>query len=161
MANQPPTYPTFKCEVCGQKSVIHLTEVVHDQTREFHLCEQHAQTHPSRWGPGSPVRTVIPKLKWASSFLAGLEKEHNVTELVEALSDNDALVRRLAAIVLGDIGDAAVNAVPALIGRLKDNDQDVREQAASALSKIDTEAARRDGFLKRLFFKLTARHGTR
>ena len=47
-----------------------------------------------------------------------------------------AIVRRAAVEALGNIGPAAVAAVPALTEALKDSDSNVRSDAAWALSRI-------------------------
>jgi hypothetical protein len=61
--------------------------------------------------------------------------------LVQALHDDNALVRKRAAIALGRLGPAAHAAVGALEKALKDSDPDVRAAAAAALEKVDVRAS--------------------
>jgi HEAT repeat protein len=56
--------------------------------------------------------------------------------LIEALAADDSLVRREAALALGNLGAAARAAVEPLKARLGDDDPSVREAAAEALAKI-------------------------
>lgn len=60
-----------------------------------------------------------------------------VPVLIEQLSDEDYHERLLAAGILGAMGPAAVEAVPALEQALNDSDPGVRETAAWALKQID------------------------
>ena len=64
------------------------------------------------------------------------ESETAVLALIEALKDNDKVIRRRACITLGDMGFNAKAAVPALIEALKDQDEKLRKLAASALESI-------------------------
>jgi len=32
-----------KCDLCDKEAVVHLTQVVDGETKEFHLCEEHAK----------------------------------------------------------------------------------------------------------------------
>ncbi len=68
------------------------------------------------------------------------ESERELTEYVEKLTDQNASVRRKAAIALGRIGPAAKEAVPALITALKDENKYVRRVAAEALGRIGRAA---------------------
>ncbi len=63
-----------------------------------------------------------------------------VIGLVEALKDDDAGVRKNAALALGQMGDEAEAAVGALIATLKDADVDVRGAAAVTLGHIGPKA---------------------
>jgi len=60
-----------------------------------------------------------------------------VPVMIEALKDKKTDVRRSAAIGLGDFGDSAKEAIPALQATLKDHNALVREAAGHALSRID------------------------
>ncbi|HVK07386.1 MAG TPA: HEAT repeat domain-containing protein [Gemmataceae bacterium] len=64
-----------------------------------------------------------------------------VTTLRAALADPSAAVRVGATQALGEIGPAAGEAVPDLIGVLRDADETVRCRAAEALGRIGAEAA--------------------
>ena len=33
----------MKCDLCEQEAVVHMTQVVNGEMKEFHLCEEHAQ----------------------------------------------------------------------------------------------------------------------
>jgi hypothetical protein len=57
--------------------------------------------------------------------------------LVKALGDDDALIRKQAAVALKELGNKARHAIPALKKALKDNDTDVRAAAQAALEAID------------------------
>lgn len=57
-----------------------------------------------------------------------------ICALIEALKDEDEVVRQRVVSALGEIGD--VRAVPGLIEALKDKNKDVRWRAAVALGKI-------------------------
>ena len=57
-----------------------------------------------------------------------------VPALIHSLRDRDSMVRRIAALALGDLGDA--RAVESLIMALKDADKAVRRLAAEALGKL-------------------------
>ena len=63
-----------------------------------------------------------------------------VSGLCEALTDKDAAVRALAARCLGDLEDAARDAVPSLILALRDSDQSVRDNVKRALRYIGTDS---------------------
>jgi HEAT repeat protein len=64
-----------------------------------------------------------------------------VDALSEALASGRAVVRWLAAQVLGRLGPRARAALPALIGALRDRTPAVRRQAAAALGRIDPVVA--------------------
>jgi HEAT repeat protein len=68
-----------------------------------------------------------------------------VPALLEALKDDFWVVRNDAAGTLGQIGRQAVEAVPALLEALKDPDYYVRESSASALDRIDPAAKDNQG----------------
>jgi hypothetical protein len=63
-----------------------------------------------------------------------------VAYLIEALDDDDWLVRIQAAVVLGAMGPEAKAAVPALTDVLQDEDKYFRRHGAAALGKIGREA---------------------
>lgn len=62
-----------------------------------------------------------------------------VEEQMAKLKNKDSVVRRQAAMELGDMGKEAEKAVPALLKSLKDSDAFVRRYAAQALGKIAPE----------------------
>jgi len=62
-----------------------------------------------------------------------------VPKLVETLSHSSPVLRTSAALVLGEMGREADNAVSALIEALKDEDEDVRAEVESALRGIASE----------------------
>jgi HEAT repeat protein len=62
-----------------------------------------------------------------------------IRALQQALKDGDPLVRRSAAVSLGDIGFEAAAAVPALQEALKDTSPAVRQNAAWALGQMKSE----------------------
>jgi HEAT repeat protein len=63
-----------------------------------------------------------------------------VAAVVAALADNRAVVRKMAALVLGDLAVEAATAVGALAAALRDPDEGVRRRAAVALGQFRTEA---------------------
>ena len=63
-----------------------------------------------------------------------------VSQWIEVLKDKDVRVRNAAAFVLGQIGPAAKDAVPALSEALKDKEGYVRRAAVSALGRIGPAA---------------------
>jgi HEAT repeat protein len=66
---------------------------------------------------------------------------HRVVEAaLAALADDRAGVRKMAALVLGDLALAAAQAVPALAAALRDADEGVRRRAAVALGQYRAEA---------------------
>lgn len=64
-----------------------------------------------------------------------------LSEMQQALSDKDGDIRSVAATAIGNLGAAAVTAVPALIAQLKgDSVKEARETAARALGRIGKAA---------------------
>jgi len=59
-----------------------------------------------------------------------------VPALIEALKDDDYIVRQYAVEALGRIGPKAASAVPGIRAALNDEYPDVREAAAKALREI-------------------------
>ena len=64
-----------------------------------------------------------------------------VEALVGALRDERIIVRKMAALVLGDLAVEADTAVPALAESLRDPDEGVRRRAAVALGQFRTQAS--------------------
>jgi vesicle coat complex subunit len=62
-----------------------------------------------------------------------------VPALIEALKDEDADVRRGAALGLGTFGEKAETAVPVLQAAQRDREAEVRKAASVALSYIDPQ----------------------
>ncbi len=60
--------------------------------------------------------------------------------VIEALRDERVVMRKMAALVLGDLGVEAGQAVPALAAALADPDEGVRRRAAVALGQFRGEA---------------------
>jgi len=71
-----------------------------------------------------------------------LRKIHQTSfhDLVDSLDNKDVIVRINAAQELGDMGEKAADAVPALIKCLDDDKAEVRKNAAYALAKIGKPA---------------------
>jgi Skp family chaperone for outer membrane proteins len=65
------------------------------------------------------------------------QEDPSLAPFVKALEDENALVRKRAAIALGRLGDRAKGAVLPLRRAAKDTDNDVRSAAAAALEKIE------------------------
>lgn len=65
------------------------------------------------------------------------EPPPGLAELIARLSDDDWRVRLEAARAIGDLGPAAISAVPALEERIVDENGDVCNAAAEAMSKIE------------------------
>jgi HEAT repeat protein len=77
--------------------------------------------------------------KRAQQELLGLDadrKRHVVTQLIPSLEQDDAFVRKWAAISLALVGPAAQEAIPALLQEVSDRQQDVGQAARVALSEI-------------------------
>ena len=68
-----------------------------------------------------------------------------VPDLLEALKKGPKADRNMILITLGEMGDKAKDAVPAVVASLQDDDEYVRAAAAEALKKLDPEAARKAG----------------
>jgi len=62
--------------------------------------------------------------------------------LIEDLKHQDSSVRAGSAVLIGDLGHRAVDAVPALAEAVSDNDRDVRRLAIGAISVIATSERR-------------------
>jgi hypothetical protein len=88
------------------------------------------------------MSVVVIRLTAALAVLAFLlPAQHSVRELVTQLQskDSDAVVRRSAALALGQMGAAAKEAVPPLVASLK-SDAVVRRSAALALGQMGAAA---------------------
>ena len=68
-----------------------------------------------------------------------------VSDLLQALKDGPKADRNMILVTLGEMGDKAQDAVPAVVESLNDSDEFVHAAAASALKKLDPEAARKAG----------------
>ena len=76
-----------------------------------------------------------------SICISGCEtQEQEVKKLIKALQHKNSQVRRAAAGKLGEIGEDAKDAVPALTIALQDESRDVRTSAAGALGAIGKSA---------------------
>lgn len=105
---------------------------------------------------GEHARAAVPALKerltdevpearwWAAFALASIDPPStDVTLLTEALRDGKYDTRRRAATLLGDLGPAALPALPALQDARTDEDEDVRQRAAAAVKQLRAVARRR------------------
>ena len=63
-----------------------------------------------------------------------------VQQLSQALGDPNSAVRTMAALSLGDFGQAATDAIPALRNALNDSSADVRDAASASLDRVDPSA---------------------
>lgn len=83
-----------------------------------------------------PNRSMNMAAAGALRFLDLQASRHVMEQLLPALSDSNAEVRRHACAMLGSLGLLAKPAVPLLIGMLADEDDLVRERAVGALGAI-------------------------
>jgi HEAT repeat protein len=81
----------------------------------------------------------------AAVALGCIKSEVAIPVLIDAVKDNDADLRRVAAFALREFGAKAKPAVPTLIHALSDSDMYVRQHAGWALQEIDPEAAKKAG----------------
>jgi len=81
--------------------------------------------------------TLIERLRDSASL--ALQSKEALTQLVDALSDEDAAVRYWGAIGLGNLGDDAAVAKAQLLSQLQDASPSVRIAAARALCGIGEE----------------------
>jgi HEAT repeat protein len=86
---------------------------------------------PCKWTRAS-VPLALLRVSEAS------ERKDVVSALVEALDDNEAIVRESAAWGLGELGSEASAATPKLTTTLQDEIKNIRLYAAAALMKIDS-----------------------
>ena len=72
------------------------------------------------------------------------QEQKEIKRLIGELQDQDedSSVRSNAAIALGNIGEGAKDAVPALIQALQDQNSEIRYHAAMALGEIGSEQMR-------------------
>jgi HEAT repeat protein len=82
------------------------------------------------------LRDALAMEAAAANILLGLGNSA-VSPLMDALSHENPIVRRWAASVLGGMGSAAEEAVPALTEMLMDSDVDVQRAAQAALDAIE------------------------
>jgi HEAT repeat protein len=66
----------------------------------------------------------------------GPEAREAVPTLLELLQDESIQNRRLAAWTLGNIGQGAVEAIPALLVAVRNSNEGVKQMAREALEKI-------------------------
>lgn len=78
------------------------------------------------------------RVRWEAAIALAAMGKDSITTLIEALDEKDSKTRHAAAYALGEIGPAAVTAVPALVRSLNDQDQAVRNSAAYSLTTIGT-----------------------
>jgi HEAT repeat protein len=74
------------------------------------------------------------------SLRGAFEPRRAVSILIRVLDDKRPDIRETAAQALGNMGDKAREAIPALKARLKDDNEAVRKKAAEALQMIDPTA---------------------
>ena len=89
-----------------------------------------AKVGPEAWAQSVGRRPPADRLRGAA-----------VPELAKALSDQDPIIRGLAALGLKDAGLAALPALDALVARLTDSDTGVRMMAANAIAAIGRRAS--------------------
>lgn len=82
------------------------------------------------------------------------DSDVTASALLPLVSDPDARVRRLACLALGRIGAAV--ALPALLAALQDSDLSTRQFSRQAITRIETEVARR----RKESERMTARQAT-
>ena len=82
------------------------------------------------------LRYTDPRIRRAAVPGVAAFGKGAVEPLIDALSDDDALVRGAAARALGGIGGNAKKAIPALQRATTDKDAKVRDAAAAALEKV-------------------------
>jgi chromosome segregation ATPase len=80
--------------------------------------------------------TVAVVLVGCAVLYAAPSPEDKVADYVKALKSKDAAVRKQVAVALGEMGDKAKAALPALREALVDPDEGVQAAAAAALDKI-------------------------
>jgi hypothetical protein len=80
------------------------------------------------------------EVAWMEALLGGLSDLWGPQVLVQALGDESALVRDLAADALIEAGPEATEVIPALVQALGDSDEDMRASAAQALREIGPQA---------------------
>lgn len=68
--------------------------------------------------------------------IIGPKAKEAIPNLINVLNKDEAVARKYAALVLGNIGSEAKSAVPALAKALQDEYQEVRSEALEALEKI-------------------------
>jgi hypothetical protein len=89
-----------------------------------------AKVGPEAWSQSVGRRPPADRLRGAT-----------VPELAKALTDDDPIVRGLAALGLKEAGPAALRALGALGARLRDDDTGVRMMAATAFAAMGRRAA--------------------
>jgi len=89
-----------------------------------------AKVGPEAWAQSVGRRPPADRLRGAA-----------VPELAKALSDQDPIIRGLAALGLKEAGLAALPALDALVARLTDSDTGVRMMAANAIAAIGRRAS--------------------
>jgi len=77
-----------------------------------------------------------PKISDAAANALGRSGPKAVPQLIQALKNNDAYIKRLAARALGNIGPNAEEAVPELINNIDNEDRVVRSVVVGALGQI-------------------------
>jgi HEAT repeat protein len=108
-----------------------------------------AATALERWGPAAhaaasdlrrTLRSTDAELRLAAlralAAIGGPEAKTALSEITIALADSDTRVRTVAASMLGGLGPAARDAVPALYWALKDDSPEVQKTASDALLNI-------------------------
>ena len=89
-----------------------------------------AKVGPDAWAQSAGRQPPADRLRAAS-----------IADLAKALSDDDPIVRGLAALGLKEASAAALPALDALVARLRDSDTGVRMMAANAIAAIGRKAA--------------------
>ncbi|MEK7486270.1 MAG: HEAT repeat domain-containing protein [Planctomycetota bacterium] len=97
----------------------------------------------SKIGPDSEINLSPNKSAPAPTptrRLVRTETNNAVSTLLEALQDEEWIVRREAAESLGGMGNTSPEVVTGLVGALHDENKDVRKKVAWALGKIGTDS---------------------
>jgi len=84
------------------------------------------------------------EVRWAAAsaleYIAVEAKVEEVPALIDALKDNNVIVRAHSAWALGHLGEKGKEALPALVAALKDDHVYVKARAALALGAIGGKA---------------------
>lgn len=108
--------------------------------------EPHLSLEQKRKVLQSAIKALAKGNESASRLVSSVKRTSgSVFILVRLLTCEDPRVRACSAKVLGELGSATHEAIPALRERLQDEEIEVRRQAAEALLSIDSESAAKGG----------------
>jgi HEAT repeat protein len=117
----------------AKETVPALVDALHDP--HAHVAEAAASALRRIAGSTSSARSLAPPPAPTPVELPAL------IDLVDMLRHEDAHLRRIAVVALGDTRSAGNDAIPELVEGLEDMDDAVRQEAARALGKIGAAAA--------------------